>query len=69
MEIKKGQKVIVRHNRSGTWNGIAKEDFDTNKDEWYPISLDQEFVEGLNTVWHKGDNMPARRGLCEVSKR
>jgi len=66
MKIKKGQLVLVKHSRSGNWKGVAEEDFDTEKDEWYPLNLAQESSEGLTTSWVKGESMPARRGLCEV---
>ena len=66
MKIKKGTLVKVKHSRSGTWTGKAYEDFDT-EDEWYSLILENpERVEGLNTVWVKGDKMPARKSLCEI---
>lgn len=67
MKIKKGTVLAVNHSRSGRWTGIATKDFDTEKDEWYPIALHQdEPVHGLNNSWEKGEDMPARRGLCTV---
>ena len=67
MKIKKDTLLNVNHSRSGKWVGIATDDFDTEKDEWYPIALAQEAeVHRLNTFWEKGENMPARRGLCTV---
>jgi len=67
MEIKKDTPLKVIDYRSGTWTGIALEDFDTDKDEWYPVAVAQENpVKGLNTVWEKGDKMPCRRGLCKI---
>lgn len=70
MFIKKGTIVEVNHSRSGRWVGIATKDFDTEKDEWYPLSLAQEKpVNGISTIakWVEGDEMPARRGLCTVT--
>jgi len=67
MLIKKGQKIFVKHKRKGSFNAIAEKDFDTEKDEWYPIILDDDMVDGLNTDWVKGEHIPARRGLCSVS--
>ena len=66
MKIKKGQLVLVRHSRSGNWHGIARENFDTEKDEWYPLNLSEIQREGLNTQWKEGDEIPARRGLCKI---
>ena len=67
MIIKKGTVLDVTHSRSGKWRGIAAKNFDTIKDEWYPILLHQEDdVNGLNTDWEKGEEMPARKGLCKI---
>ncbi|MCP6727382.1 MAG: hypothetical protein KJI69_05235 [Patescibacteria group bacterium] len=69
MKIKKGTILDVNHSRSGKWRGIATKDFDTVKDEWYPLALYQETtVHGLNTSWEVGEEMPARRSLCTVTK-
>lgn len=66
--FKKGQRVNVNHSRSGKWVGIVTRDFDTEKEEWYPINLDQDRdVIGANTVWHRGDSMPARNTLCTIT--
>ncbi len=69
MKIKKGQKVKVVGSRSGNYEAIAVEDFDTENDEWYPLILDQERVDGLSTSWHKGERHDGRRGLCEIELR
>ena len=67
MKIKKGTLLQVNHSRSGNWKGIATKDFDTEKEEFYPIALAQEKeVHGLNTIWEKGDNMPCRNTLCKI---
>lgn len=63
MKFKKGDRVIVRSSRRGNYNGIALKDFDTVEDEWYPIALCDEVVEGLSTEWVEGEEMPCRRGL------
>lgn len=68
MQIKKGELLLVKHSRSGTWKGVASEDFDTEKDEWYSIKLAQPSVQGLSTEWEEGEEMPARRGLCKIEK-
>lgn len=67
MKIKKDTLLYIKHSRSGNWKGIATRDFDTDKEEFYPIALAQEeAVFGLNTTWEKGDNMPCRNSLCKV---
>lgn len=67
MKIKKGTLVFVNHSRSGKWHGIATKDFDTVKDEWYPLaSAEKRSIDGLNTQWFEGEDVPARRGLCKI---
>jgi len=66
MDIKKGTILEVNHSRSGKWIGIATEDFNTEKEEWYPIDLHQETVHGMARSWFKGDSMPCRASLCKV---
>lgn len=41
-------------------------DFNTEEDEFYPIVLDDDCVEGLSTTFYKGDNMPCRNIFCEI---
>ena len=66
MEIKAGTKLRVFHRRHGAFNGIASKDFNTEEDEFYPIVLDDDCVEGLSTTFYKGDNMPLRNIFCEI---
>lgn len=70
MEIKKGTRLNVNSQRKGIFKGIADRDFDTNKEEWYPISVDQDApVNSLKGTpkWFKGDSIPCRNILCEIS--
>ncbi len=69
MKIKKGQKVRVVGSRSGNYDAIAFEDFDTENDEWYSLVLDQERSDGLSTSWSKGERHDGRRGLCKIELR
>lgn len=39
MKIKSYEMVEVEHSRSGKWHGIATRDFDTETEEWYPLTL------------------------------
>jgi len=66
MKIKKGTKLTIKHLRKGVFNVIAKRDFDTKKDEFYPVKLDTNRVEGLNTYWERAEEIPCRRILCEI---
>lgn len=71
MKVKKGDKLTVTDKRKGTYDAVALEAFDTEKDEWYPVKLDQESVDGLSSAgkWVKGDEIPARKGLCTIKVR
>lgn len=69
MFIKKGTKLKVVHNRKGTFTGIALEDFDSEKEEWYPIAT-VEFVGSVNGEfdgWKSGDEIPCRAEFCKLS--
>ena len=67
MIIKKGTLLEVSHNRKGNFIGIADEDFDTEKTEFYPISLAQKrMVEGISNDWKKGETIPCRASLCKI---
>jgi len=72
MKIKKGQKLIVKHSRKGTFNGIAMKTFDIKKEEFYPIALDQEkTLHGASMLndWEKGEEVPCRDCLCKLKLR
>lgn len=69
MKIKKGQKLRVLDSRKGNYDAIATADFDTEKDEWYSVKLDQERIDGLNTSWFKGESVPCRMGLSRIELR
>lgn len=63
MEIKKDTILLVRDIGKGAYKAKALGDFDTEKDEWYPVAT-LERVEGLSTTWEAGDKIPCRRGLA-----
>lgn len=69
MKIKKGEKILVHHNRKGTFNAIAKNSFDTEKDEWFDVILDQDNLEGQVNSWFEGEHVPCRAELCKIEKR
>ena len=66
MNIKKGTKLKVADKRKGTFIGVAIRDFNTEKEEFYPIALDQEVLHGLSRNWLKGDEVPCRNTLCKL---
>jgi len=50
MKIKKGDTVEVKHDRKGTFIAIAIRDFDTETEQFYPLSVDGEEVPCRNTL-------------------
>lgn len=66
MDIKKGTKLKVYHKRHGEFFGIAIRNFNTEKETFYPIGLDQDMLCGLSTDWVRGDSVPCRNTLCEL---
>ena len=75
MKIKKDSLLDVNHSRKGQFVGIATEDFDTEKDEFYPIRIakrseggNTEVITGINpnNRWVAGDEIPCRKGLCKI---
>lgn len=69
MKIREGEKITVHDKRKGKYLAIAGSDIDTDKDDWYNIILDQDFLWGSTEEWRQGDKVPARKGLCFISIR
>ncbi|HAO61577.1 MAG TPA: hypothetical protein DCQ90_06575 [Erysipelotrichaceae bacterium] len=67
MKITKGTMLKVCDNRSGKFIAVASQDFDSEKDEWYPLVVETEIVFGESKDWYKGEKIPSRRGMCEVT--
>lgn len=65
MIIKAGTKIFIKDRRKGNFHGIAEKDFDTEKDEFYPI-ITSEFVEGMANDWEAGERIPCRKGISTV---
>lgn len=69
MRIKKGTLLQVEHCRKGCFKGVATRDFDTEKETFYPIAVAPgDAVEGLNTEWREGEEIPCRNTLCKVER-
>jgi len=48
---------------------MASEDFDTDKEEFYPVRVaikNGEAVEGLNNEWSQDEKIPCRASLCKI---
>lgn len=71
MKINAGDKLIVKHQRKGTFKAVALCGFDTEKDEWYSMALAEgEMVKAMSDIigeWIGGEHIPCRASLCTVS--
>jgi len=69
MKIKKGQRLHVVHTRKGEFDAVAIEDFDTETRTFYPVALAKHnpVVEGLNSNWEPGEEIPCRDSLCTIT--
>lgn len=68
MLIKKGTKVKVEHARKGKFIAIAKKDFNTDKEQFYPLVLvEGETVEGRSDYWEQGEVIPCNSNLCTIT--
>lgn len=66
MQVSKGDILRVQHRRKGVFLGKAMKDFDTEVDEFYPIVLEENRLDGMNTVYFKGDPVECMNIFCEV---
>ena len=67
MKITKNTLIQINSSRHPTFNAIAVKDFDTN-DEWYPVSLTDDYLEGMSKYWLKGEEVPCRKSLVRSFK-
>lgn len=65
MIIKKGTRLIVLDRRKGQYVAEALRDFDTEKDEFYPVTPLKTVVGMVNT-WDHGDEIPCRKGIATI---
>ena len=68
MEIKKGTLLKIYHQRKGIFYGEAIRDFNTEKEEFYPIKVKYKTVAGLSEIWEDGDTIPCRNTLCKIER-
>ena len=66
MEIKKGTRLEIRHSRKGIFTAVATADFDSEKEEFYPVAVAIGEVDGFQTSgkWQTGENIPCRASFC-----
>lgn len=69
MILKKDSKVVVHHDRKGTFNAILTEDFDTTSILPFPIILDQDYLHGMSSGWERGDKVPASNSIASIGLR
>jgi len=69
VKITKGTKVIVEHKRKGSFNAVAYADFDPEKDGFYPLTLDQHYLDGESGAWIEGMEIRVSKSLCSVRER
>jgi hypothetical protein len=67
MKIKKDTILKINHTRKGLFYASAMRDFDTEKEEFYPVRVAQnKTVKGMNTDWEVGEEIPYRNTLCKI---
>ena len=69
MKIKSGSLLEINHERKGRFLAIACADFDTDKEEFYPVAIAEQQTEGvigLVNEWLPGEEIPCRRSFCNV---
>lgn len=70
MIITQGTRVRVTHLRSGTWEAVAKSDFDTALSDWFPLVLAEgQHAKGLSSGYGPGNDIPCRRSLVRSIER
>lgn len=68
MKVKKGQLLHINHSRKGEFDAIAKQDFDTDEVQFYPVVLaPNNYAEGLNEYWLENEDIPCNKNLCTIS--
>lgn len=68
MKITKGQLLTISHRRKGEFTAVATEDFDSDKVTFFPVAVALVSVEGKNTDWEPGENIPCRAKFASILK-
>ena len=69
MNIEKGQKLIIKNDRKGTFKAVAEQTFNTKEEEFYPVCLAvNQYVGGKSLYWEAGESIPCRANLCTIKK-
>lgn len=70
MLIKKGQMVEIHHKRKGVFIAVAKNDFESEKEDYsYPVVVAPgAVVSGLASEWLEGEAIPCNSNLVTSIK-
>ena len=60
MKVEKGTILKINHQKKGVFLAIANDTFDTEKEDFYPVSLYQDYLKCFAMEYFKGDNIPCR---------
>lgn len=66
MYIRTGTRIIVDSAVNGRFSAVAAGDFDTDKDERYPITT-LETVKNIVRTWSPGERVPCMRGISRIT--
>jgi len=69
MEIKKDTIIKVNHSRKGVFYAVAERDFDTEKEDFYPVKVaktQMDSVKGMDVEWEIGESIPCRGEFCKI---
>lgn len=66
MKVTKDSILEIKHDRKGQFTAIATNDFDTEKDTFYPVKT-TACVEGMVNEWDVGESIPCRGSLCSIT--
>lgn len=67
MIIKKGSVLRITHCRKGQFNAVATREFDSEKEEFFPVVLARgETVEGASNIWVEGESISCRGAFCKI---
>jgi len=71
MQIKKGEKLVVKHKTHGTFKCVASADFDTEKAAFYPVKVSWSNgpVYSRAQDYYEGEKIPCDRAkVIDIKK-
>ncbi|UTC65204.1 hypothetical protein E4O00_03290 [Treponema sp. OMZ 788] len=67
MIIKKNTLIQINSSIHSVFKATAIKDFNTNE-EWYPLYLADDYLEGASKFWAKGEEVPCRKCFVKSFK-